>query len=318
LAPNAIELPASLTPWIVAWAALVGACLGSFLNVVIARVPRGESVAWPGSRCPRCRAPIRWYDNVPVVSWLVLRARCRSCRAPISARYPLVEAIGVAAAIVAYARHGLALAGAAELAFVAGVVALAFIDLDTWLLPNAITWSLLAFGVVMGPLGFTPAATLRFALYGAGIGFAAFAVIAVAGEKVLKKEALGFGDVWLLAALGAWFGPAPLLPIVMLASIQGSIVGIALVAMGKGQPGPPPAPPPEPLPAGGEPSPSAEAETPTSTSTEPHSSTLTAEDDWVPPRNAVPFGPCLVAGALEWLWLGNLLVGWIPMLRVFR
>lgn len=279
-----------------AWVAAVGAVVGSFLNVVIARVPHGESIAWPGSRCPRCRAPIRWYDNLPIVSWIALRARCRACRAPISARYPLVEALGTGAALVAYARHGLSGAAAAELAFADALLALAFIDLDTWLLPNVVTWSVIAFGVLMGPLGVTPATTLRYAVYGAGLGFAAFAALAWAGEKLLKKEALGFGDVWLLAGFGAWFGPAPLLPVVLLASVQGSVVGVALLAMGKGEPGPS--------------APAAEGRA--------EAGATEREEDWVPPRHAVPFGPFLVAGALEWLWLGDLLVRWVPPLQVFR
>jgi leader peptidase (prepilin peptidase) / N-methyltransferase len=153
---------------------------------------------------------------------------------------------------------------------------------------------------LMGPVGVTPATTLRYAVFGAGIGFAAFALVALVGEKVMKKEALGFGDVWLLAGFGAWFGPAALLPIVLLASVQGSIVGIALIAMGKGQPGP---------------------DLPTSSSTSTSAATQSpdaANEDWIPPKNAVPFGPFLVAGALEWLWLGDLLARWVPLLRVFR
>src|SRR5512145_1441347 len=89
------------------WAALFGATVGSFLNVVVARLPAGESVVHPRSRCPRCRSPIAWYDNVPVLSWLLLRARCRACGSPISARYPLVELAGAGAAWLAVARHGL-------------------------------------------------------------------------------------------------------------------------------------------------------------------------------------------------------------------
>jgi leader peptidase (prepilin peptidase) / N-methyltransferase len=290
------ELPPPYRALLAVWAALVGASVGSFLNVVISRVPAGESIVHPGSRCPRCRTPIRWYDNLPIVSWLALRARCRSCDVRISWRYPTVEALGAAAALVIFSRHGLSGAAAAELVFAAALLALACIDLDTWLLPDVLTWSLLAFAILMGPLGVTPATTLRHALYGAGLGFSAFAALSLLGAKVLKKEALGFGDVWLLSGLGAWMGPAALLPVVLLASLQGSIVGIALVVMGKGEPGPPEA-------------------TPTSTSTPTSTPT---EDPWIPPKHAVPFGPFLVAGALEWLWLSALLVRWVPILRVFR
>jgi leader peptidase (prepilin peptidase)/N-methyltransferase len=280
-----------LTLLTMAWVFLVGAAVGSFLNVVIARVPAGESIVRPGSRCPRCRAPIRWFDNLPIIAWVALRARCRACGDRISARYPAVEALGAGAAIVAFARHGLSGTAAAEFTFAAALLALAFIDLDTWLLPNVITWPLIAFGVAMGLAGVTPAGTLRSSAYGAGLGFAAFALLSWLGEKAFKKEALGFGDVWLMAGLGAWMGPAPLLPIVLFASIQGSIVGLALMALGRGEPGP--------------------SATPTTIEPEP-------EADWIPPKHAVPFGPFLAAGALEWLWLSDLAARAVPLLEVFR
>jgi leader peptidase (prepilin peptidase)/N-methyltransferase len=294
----------------VAWVLLTGAVVGSFLNVVIARVPVGKSVVHPPSHCPRCGARIAWYDNVPILSFLLLRARCRACRAPISWRYPLVEALGALAALAAFERHGFSAGAAAEFAAVAMLIALAMIDLDTWLLPNAITWPLIALGAAMGALGLTPAGSLRSASFGAGLGFGAFALVAWLGEKAFKKEALGFGDVWLLAGLGAWMGVAALLPIVLLASIQGSVVGLALIALGKGQPGPGDAarePPP----------PAAETEMETEASSS-DARLVTSQDDWVPAKHAVPFGPFLVAAALEWLWLGDLIVRAVPVLRIFR
>jgi leader peptidase (prepilin peptidase)/N-methyltransferase len=255
------------------WVAFVGAAVGSFLNVVIARVPAGESVVSPGSRCPACGAPIRWWDNVP-----------------ISPRYLLVEVLGAAIALVAWERHGLSPAAAAELAFAAILVALSFIDLATWLLPHALTWPLLGAGLVASALGVAAAPSLASSAAGAAIGFAAFAAIAWIGKRVARKEAMGLGDVWLLAGIGAWEGARALLPVVLLASIQGSVVGLVLVAVGKAQPGPP---------AG---------------STAPGDD----EDAWVPPRNAVPFGPFLALGALEWLWLSGGLAATVPALDVFR
>ena len=318
--------------WLIyGWTVLVGAVVGSFLNVVIARVPAGESIVSPRSRCPQCKAFIRWYDNVPVVSWLVLRARCRACGSRISARYPAVEALGAAAALVAVSRHGLSGAAAAEFAFAAALFALAFIDIDTWLLPNAITWPLIAFGLVMGWLGVTPAGSALSAAYGAGLGFAAFGLVAWLGEKVFRKEALGFGDVWLLAGLGAFMGPAGLLPIVLLASIQGATVGLALLALGKGEPGT--EAPSRPTDGGrgapalrrdGDPATArrdADAVRPGADVTRARSGLPDArpeEDDWVPPRHAVPFGPFLVAGALEWLWFGGLLARAVPVLQLFQ
>jgi leader peptidase (prepilin peptidase)/N-methyltransferase len=302
-----LELPPSLAPFAAAWCALVGAAVGSFLNVVVGRLPAGESIVSPGSRCPRCKTPIRWYDNVPVVSWVLLRARCRSCGCRISVRYPIVEALGAGFALIAFARHGLSLAGVAELTLTMMLLALALIDLDTWLLPHALTWPLLALGLLLAAPGITSAETFRSAALGAGIGFASFGLVSWGGEKLLKKEALGFGDVWLLAAIGAWLGVGALLPVVLLASLQGSVVGITLLLLGKGTPGPTiqdaaggEAPGGEEGAEGAPPAP------------------VASEDDWVPPKHAVPFGPFLVAGALEWLWLGGLLARWIPTLSVFR
>jgi leader peptidase (prepilin peptidase)/N-methyltransferase len=295
---------ASLDWLLAAGALLIGASVGSFLNVVIARVPVGASIVHPRSRCPRCLAPIAWYDNVPVVSWLLLRARCRSCGAGISARYPLVELLGAAAALLALRRHGPSGAAAAELAFAAALLALAFIDLDTWLLPHALTWPLVAAGLALAAAGLTPAGSLSSSLAGAGIGFAAFAAVAAIGRKVFGREALGFGDVWLLAGLGAWLGARALLPVVLLASLQGTAVGLALAALGL-------------LPKGEEAAPAADAtSTPTPVPAPPGEPDPDA--DWIPPRNAVPFGPFLVAGALEWLYLGALLARAVPTLEAFR
>ncbi|HEY6005772.1 MAG TPA: prepilin peptidase [Anaeromyxobacter sp.] len=292
----------TLRLWSAALAVWLGAVIGSFANVVIARVPRGESVVRPRSRCPRCGAPIAWYDNIPVLSYVLLGARCRACRARIAVRYPLVEALVAAAAWVAWRRHGLGAAFGAELAFAASLVALAFIDLDTWLLPHALTWPLIVLGVAASALGLTPA-TLASSLAGAAVGFGAFAAVSWLGSVVFKKEALGFGDVWLLAGLGAWLGVKALLPTVLLASLQGSLVGIVQVLLGRGTPGPAaPAEPPRSSPGA------------TPASTPP----ATSDDDWVPPRHAVPFGPFLALGALEWLYLSDAIAGLVPLLRPFR
>jgi leader peptidase (prepilin peptidase)/N-methyltransferase len=291
----------------VAWILMLGAVVGSFLNVVIARVPRGRSVVRPRSSCPACGAPIAWYDNVPILSWIFLRARCRACGARISFRYPLVEALGAAAALLAFARHGPAGAAAAELAFAAALVALAFIDLDTWLLPHAITWPLIGAGILAAVVGWSASGDLASSLLGAGAGFAAFALVAVLGARIFRREALGWGDVWLLAGIGAWLGPRALIPVVLLASLQGSVFGLALLALGRGQPGPPPAEPAAP------PGDSREGVPPVITTPAPAS-----ERDWVPPRNAVPFGPFLALGALEWLYLGVILSEHVPVLSLFR
>ncbi len=284
-----------------AWVVAVGAAIGSFLNVVVVRVPAGESIARPGSRCPRCKTPIRWYDHVPIVSWILLRARCRSCGERISIRYPLVEAAVAAAALAAWMRHGFSAAAAAELGYVAVLLALALIDFDTWLLPHVLTRPLLASGLLLAALGVAPAPSLRAAAYGAALGFAALWLVGAVGKAVLKKEAMGGGDLWLLAALGAWNGVGALLPILLLASVQGSIVGIVLILAGRGEPGP----------GGGR------AKGSAGDVSMAHRRDAD-EEPWVPPRHAVPFGPFLVAGALEWLYLADELVRLIHPLEIFR
>ena len=294
------------------WVLVLGACLGSFLNVVIARVPAGRSLIRPGSSCPRCGAPIAWYDNVPLLSWLLLRGKCRNCAQPISARYPLVELLTALLVFVVWRRFGPTPAALGYAALVCALVALTWIDLDTWLLPHQITWPLLGLGLV-SPL-WSPGHRWIDALLGAVAGFAAFAAIALFGEKVLKKETMGWGDVWLLAGIGAWLGTAALLPVVLLAAIQGAVAGVTLLLVGRG--------PAERAreararavesDAGARPEDGRAAEA-------PHSGPAPspgADDDWVPPPHAVPFGPFLALAALEVLLARDaLLEGYLRVLE---
>ena len=282
--------------WFVdAWVLAVGACIGSFLNVVIARVPKGRSIVSPPSSCPRCGQRIAWYDNIPILSWLLLRARCRSCALPISPRYPLVELLAALLVFAVFRQLGPQWSTLGFAAFVCALLALTFIDLDTWLLPHQITWPLLALGL-LSPL-WNPELGFLDAGLGALAGFAAFAAIALAGEKLLHKETMGWGDVWLLAAIGAWLGWQALLPVVLLSAIQGSVVGIALLLLGRGpaekeraererlaQEKQAALPAAAPLAAGPETAAPPEAD---------------ADDDWVPPPHALPYGPFLALAALE-------------------
>jgi leader peptidase (prepilin peptidase)/N-methyltransferase len=293
-----------------------GAIVGSFLNVVIARVPKGESIVSPGSRCPRCRKPIAWYDNVPIVSWLLLRAKCRNCGLPISARYPLVELLTALLALAVVKRFGFSLPALGFFTFAAALVALAYIDIDTWLLPHQITWPLLGLGLLSplwnGSPGFPDGAI------GAAAGFAVFAAIALVGEKVLKRETMGWGDVWLLAGIGAWLGWRELLPVILLSALQGSVVGIALILVGRdpsAQKDPEPAVPPASTNAPAPAEPPAAAGT-LATANSP--AMANSDDDWVPPRHAVPYGPFLAIAALEVLLAGPFLQSlWEKLLGKF-
>jgi leader peptidase (prepilin peptidase)/N-methyltransferase len=270
-------MPVAFSIWVFA----IGAVVGSFLNVVIARVPKGQSIVSPGSRCPRCGSPIAWYDNLPILSFILLRARCRKCGLPISPRYPLVELLTGVLAVAVFRHDGPGWIAVGDFGFVATLVALAYIDLDTWLLPHQITWPLLAAGLA-SPLWNSRLTWLESGI-GAAAGFALFAAIALVGEKLLKRETMGWGDVWLLAAIGGWLGWPALLPVVLLSAIQGAIVGSILLATRREpEPSPPPAPPP---PSG--------------------------DHDWVPPKHAVPYGPFLSLAALEVMFFGDRLVsGW--------
>jgi leader peptidase (prepilin peptidase) / N-methyltransferase len=298
-------------------------CVGSFLNVVIARVPHGKSIVRPGSACPRCGAPIHWYDNLPVVSWLLLRGKCRNCGLPISARYPVVELLTAVVVLAVVRRFGIEWAAAGYAAFACALIALTFIDLDTWLLPHEITWPLLVAGLA-SPIWNRELRPFD-SVIGAAAGFALFAGIALFGEKVLRRETMGWGDVWLLAGIGAWLGWRQLLPVVFLAAVQGAIVGVVLIRAkaGKNEAAGPVSS------SEGVPSPldtaSAQTTPRASSHTSEESSTIPppaapAEVDWVPPPHAVPFGPFLALGALEQLLVGPALQSaWFHLLaRLWR
>ena len=268
-----------------AYVLFVGACLGSFLNVVIARVPHGRSLISPPSSCPRCQGRIAWYDNVPVLSWIALRGRCRQCGEPISGRYPIVELLTAVVVFAVWRRFGGQWATLGYAALACALIALTYIDLDTWLLPHQITWPLLAVGL-LSPL-WNRMLTWPSSVIGAAGGFAFFAAIALFGEKVLKRETMGWGDVWLLSAIGAWLGWQSLFAVVLLSALQGSIVGVVMLLV---------APRAEP-----------EVEKPADGNT---------DADWVPPKHAVPYGPFLSLAALEELLAGNRLAAiWDLVLR---
>lgn len=262
---------------------VLGLIIGSFLNVVIARLPAGESLAWPGSRCPRCGHAIRWWENIPVLSWLLLRARCSGCKGAISWRYPVVEALTGALFVACQQRYGWSYALVPSLVMACLLVPLTFIDLEHWILPHELTWTGIAAGVLLAiPVG--QEAVIESAL-GAAVAFGGFWAMEYLGAWIFKKEALGGGDKFLLALIGAFLGWRALLGVVLLSSLQGSVVGILMLAL-HGRAGPAPASP-EPA---KEPSPVSGEEAP--------------EDDWVPGPTNIPFGPWLAAAALEMVLLG--------------
>ncbi len=325
---------------LIAWGILVlGLLIGSFANVLIARIPEGLSIAWPGSRCPHCLTPIAWYDNVPLVSWLVLRGKCRACKAPISARYPLVELLVGLLFVAAYVQLGLSWQLASTLALIVFVVPLTFIDLEHWILPFELTLPGIAVGFLLAiPQGLPQ---LRDTAIGAAVGFFGFWAMEYVGRWAFKKEALGSGDKYLLALLGAYLTYRPMLGIVMLSSLQGSIIGLAMLAI-FGRAAPPlksaqsaTTPDSAVLTPSGEPAKeeavvahaaiaAASGDSPAvlELSASPDSATaapeVTDEDDWQPGPTNMPFGPWLALSGLEIVLLGPWLSHFIsPQLAGF-
>jgi leader peptidase (prepilin peptidase)/N-methyltransferase len=201
---------------------LFGALIGSFLNVVAHRVPAGESLVSPGSHCPHCGADVRPYDNIPVVSWLVLRGRCRDCGGPISVRYPLVELLTALVFAAVVAVRGFDNDLVLELPFVAALIALAAIDFDHKLLPNKIVYPLAAYGVIATLLVDRDDLVENLI---AGAGAFAFLLAAV----IAYPRGMGMGDVKLGGAMGLYLGLS-IVPALLAAFLSGSIVGIAIIA----------------------------------------------------------------------------------------
>jgi leader peptidase (prepilin peptidase)/N-methyltransferase len=206
----------------IAAAGLVGALIGSFLNVVIHRLPLGESLIAPGSRCPSCGAPVRAFDNVPIVSWVVLRGRCRSCGAPISVRYPAVELLTAAAFAGVVAVRELDEGLVVELPFVACLIVLAGIDLDHKLLPNKLVYPMAVYGVAATALVDT--ADLPEHLF-AGAGAFLFLLVAV----LAYPAGMGMGDVKLAGAMGVYLGLS-VIPALLAAFLTGTMYGLAVIA----------------------------------------------------------------------------------------
>lgn len=223
------ELPPFFYSLLTVWIFILGLCVGSFLNVVIARVPHGESIVRPRSRCPKCGHTLSWYENIPLVSWLALRARCRNCKTPISIRYPLVELLVGLLFLACVRRFDFTWELVSALVLVTLLVPLTFIDLEHWILPFSLTIPGIVAGVVLAiPRGMD---ALRDAVLGAVVGFLAFRLMEYLGWKLFKKEALGGGDKFLVAMLGAFLSWKALLGILFLSSLQGAVVGVLLIAL---------------------------------------------------------------------------------------
>jgi leader peptidase (prepilin peptidase)/N-methyltransferase len=218
-------------------AAVLGAIVGSFLNVVIHRYPREESIVFPPSRCPHCGTHIKPYDNVPILAWLWLRGRCRACRAPITARYPLVELANALFYAAIFQRTGLTPGFLAMAALVSMTIVLIYIDLDIQILPDVIDLPGVVIGLIVGATHMGAlypdlllAKTLLESIAGAAVGAGVLLAIALAYKLIRKIEGMGMGDVKMMAMLGAVVGWEPLFPLFLLASVAGALVGLFIAA----------------------------------------------------------------------------------------
>jgi len=245
-----------VTGFLATFAAGLGLIVGSFLNVVIHRLPRREPLGMTRSKCPRCGQLIAWFDNVPLLSWIVLRGRCRSCRAPISLRYPLVEALTGALFVLAFLRaveldwQPLWLGSLVGSLMAAALVAASFIDWDHKILPDAITLRALpvicvigavgvpaingatVFGVDLMQWGVKPGfASLVSGLAGMAAGVISVGAIRWVGTRLARREAMGLGDVKLMGACGLLLGPGAILLALLVALLVGSVLGILIWAV---------------------------------------------------------------------------------------
>jgi leader peptidase (prepilin peptidase)/N-methyltransferase len=242
--------PLALEPFASITVLGVGLVLGSFLNVCIHRLPRGQSVVHPGSRCPGCGTAIRWYRNIPVLSWIALRGRCASCRTRISIRYPLVELLGGGILLGFFKAFGPTWPFAISSIFALALVVLFFTDLDLQLLPDWITLSGFVAGVGLawfnpflgeGSWEFLPAVVeeeTRLGLYriwmalgGAALGAGFLWGLGAAYSKLRGVEAMGMGDVKMMAMVGAFTGPVGVLFTIFSASFVGAVVGVAMIPL---------------------------------------------------------------------------------------
>ena len=226
--------------WTIYWLALIfilGLCLGSFLNVCICRIPREVSVAWPPSACPNCNSRIKWYDNIPILSWFLLHAKCRSCKLPISVVYPVIELLTGCFFLTIWLIYGFSWFTPIYMLAVFGLLLGTFIDLEHMILPDRVTiGGMILFPIIstLFPLlqgEITWMGGLKDSLIGLAAGFGALWVVREAGTAALKKEAMGFGDVKLMGALGALFGWEAVIYIIFFSAMIGSIAGITLIAL---------------------------------------------------------------------------------------
>jgi leader peptidase (prepilin peptidase)/N-methyltransferase len=216
-----------------------GLLIGSFLNVCIFRIPEGVSIVTPASKCPGCGTPIKFYDNIPIISYLLLMGKCRNCRAKVSARYPFVEFLNAALYAVVLNRFGVEPPWVLfiYLFFTSVLIVIFFIDLDHQIIPNSITYPGIPIAVLLGAT-VLPDPFLRYsflgykaAIIGLIVGGGFFYLVAVAGKVIFKKDAMGGGDIKMMAMVGGLLGWKGVILTTFAGSLLGSIVGVTLIRL---------------------------------------------------------------------------------------
>ncbi len=242
------------------WIFILGACIGSFLNVCICRMPEEESIVWPGSHCPSCQTPIAWYDNLPIISYIRLWGHCRHCHTVISPRYLVVEVLTATLFLLIYFRFGLAVTTAIYWLFCAAMIIATFVDFEHTIIPDTVTIGGILVGLLLSVCfpqlhpNAQPSSMMMYntmakwsidwnlhlrALlssgFSAALGFGILWLVRFIGQLVYKQEAMGFGDVKLLGAIGAFLGWRAVLFTIVVSSFLGTIVGVMLIiACGQG------------------------------------------------------------------------------------
>jgi len=225
----------ALIPYLIV--SLFGLIVGSFLNVCIYRIPRGLSIIIPSSRCPSCNTPIKPWDNIPIVSYILLGGKCRFCKAKISFRYPLVELLNAIMYALILWRFDFGWHTVIYFVFSSSLIVITFIDLDFQIIPDKITLSGIPIGFLVGsfllpdPFARSSLLGMKESLIGMATGFGLFYLIALIGSAIFKKEALGGGDVKMMAMVGALMGWKTVLLTTFLGSLTGSIVGVLLMVL---------------------------------------------------------------------------------------
>jgi len=260
---------------------LFGASWGSFLNVVISRIPEGLSVVSPPSRCPVCKNKIKPYDNIPILSYLFLKGKCRNCSTKISIEYPIVEFIGGVMGLSLYLEFDFTIEYLYFFIFAFGMIALAFIDLKHWMVPDSTL-------IFLGIVGLTIPAVSYFlnyifyinivkSLIGGLIGFGIIAIIIILYKLIRNMDALGWGDAYVLGIAGIYLGPKGAIATLFFSVFQASVIGIIMIAIGKKQ-------------------------------TVPYDDI--DDDDPIKDKAALPFIPFLIIGSLEYLFWGETILNW--------